>query len=112
MYQSSHLNIKEHINSYGSHMLLQSTLYSRLGIPHMANVHCELLLDCYDSYCPTDERIRATGRRGFIMGQRGRYNQAISIFEAIDPAIHKTLKYNQYLVLCIGVLKLRRAIRK
>ena len=48
-------------------MLLQSTLYSRLGIPHLANVHCELLLDCYGASCPIDEKLRAIGRQAFIV---------------------------------------------
>lgn len=112
MYQSSHLNIKENVSNYGSQMLLQSTLYSRLGIPHMANVHCELLLDCYGSSCPVDERIRAIGRRAFIMSQKGRYDDAIVVLESIDQAVHKSLKYHQYLVLCVGVIKFKRAIRR
>jgi hypothetical protein len=112
IYQASHLNIKEGVNSYGTQMLLQSTLFSRLGVPHMANAHCELLLDCYSEPCPIDERIRAVGRRAFIMSQSGRYNDAIATLEAIDPVIHKSLKYHQYLVLCIGVIKFKRAIRR
>jgi len=112
MYQSSHLNIKESVSNYGSQMLLQSTLYSRLGIPHMANVHCELLLDCYDHCCPVDERIRAVGRLAFIMSQSGRYSDAIATLESIDLSVHKSLKYHQYLVLCIGVIKFKRAIRR
>jgi anaphase-promoting complex subunit 5 len=112
MFQSSHLNIKENVGSYGSQMLLQSTLYSRLGIPLMANVHCELLLDCYGGSCPIDERIRAIGRRAFIMSQSGRYDDGIALLESIDPAVHKSLKYHQYLVLCIGVIKFKRAVRR
>jgi anaphase-promoting complex subunit 5 len=112
IYQASHLNIKEGVSSYGTQMLLQSTLFSRLGVPHVANAHCELLLDCYGEPCPIDERIRAVGRRAFIMSQNGRYNDAIATLEAIDPAIHKSLKYHQYLVLCIGVIKFKRAIRR
>jgi anaphase-promoting complex subunit 5 len=112
MYQSSHLNIKENVGNYGSQMLLQSTLFSRLGIPLMANIHCELLLDCYGACCPIDERIRAIGRRAFIMSQSGRYDDAIAVLESIDSAVHKSLKYHQYLVLCIGVIKFKRAIRR
>ncbi|CAO2657662.1 Nn.00g037880.m01.CDS01 [Neocucurbitaria sp. VM-36] len=111
IYQSSHLNVKENINSYGSQMLLTSTLYSRLGIPHLANVHCELLLDCYEHACPLDESIRALVRRAFIMSQSGRYEEAISALEAMDPSVHKSLKFHQYLILCMGLIKLKRAIR-
>jgi anaphase-promoting complex subunit 5 len=72
IYQSSHLNIKEYVNSYGGQMLLQSTLYSRLGIPHLANVHCALLLDCHGAGCPIDEKLRAVGRQAFIVRPRTR----------------------------------------
>lgn len=112
MYQSSHLNIKESVSNHGSQMLLQSTLYSRLGIPHMANVHCELLLDCYDNACPMDERLRAVCRIAFIMSQSGRYNDAIASLEALHSTVHKSFKYHQYVVLCIGIIKFRRAIRR
>jgi anaphase-promoting complex subunit 5 len=112
MYQSSHLNIKENVCNYGSQMLIQSTLYSRLGIPHMANMHCELLLDCYGGSCPVDERIRGIGRQAFIMSQSGRYDEAITTLESINSDVHKSLKYHQYLVLCIGVIKFKRAIRR
>jgi len=46
------------------------------------------------------------------MSQRGRYDEAISILEAVDPSVHKSLKFHQYLVLCIGLIKLKRAIRR
>jgi anaphase-promoting complex subunit 5 len=78
----------------------------------MANVHCELLVDCYASSCPVDEFIRAVGRRAFIMSYSGRYEEAVATLEAIDPGVHKSLKHHQYLILCIGVIKLKRAIRR
>lgn len=64
------------MNSYGSQMLLQSTLYSRLGIPHLANVHCELLLDCYGASCPVDEKLRAVGRQAFIVRLSSQQSQS------------------------------------
>lgn len=111
MYQSSHLNIKENINSHGSQMLLHSTLFSRLGLPHMAAVYCKLLIDCYGASCPLDERIRAIGRLAFTTCQSGQYEEAIISLESMTASVHKTLKYHQYLVLCIGVIKFRKAIR-
>lgn len=65
MYQGSHLNIKENISNHGGHLLLQSTIYSRLGIAHLSGVYCDLLLHCYQSSCPIDERIRAICRSAF-----------------------------------------------
>ncbi|KAH6877848.1 anaphase-promoting complex subunit 5-domain-containing protein [Alternaria rosae] len=112
IYQSSHLNIKENVNSYGSQMLLTGTFYQRLGIPHLANIHCELLLDCYSHSCPVEERLRAIGRRAFVTSQSGRYGEAIMMLEAVDSSAYKSLKFYQFLILCIGLIKLRRAIRR
>lgn len=67
LFQSSHLNLKENISNYGSHMLFQSALSSRLGLNYMSNVYCELLLHCYHHSCPLDEHVRAIGRRTFLV---------------------------------------------
>ncbi|KAI4713329.1 hypothetical protein J4E89_002309 [Alternaria sp. Ai002NY15] len=112
IYQSSHLNIKENVNSYGSQMLLTGTFYQRLGIPHLANIHYELLLDCYSHSCPIEERLRAIARRAFVTSQSGRYGEAIMMLEAVDSSVYKSLKFYQFLILCIGLIKLRRAIRR
>lgn len=130
IYQSAHLNIRENVNSYGGQMLLQSTLYSRLGIPHLADVHCELLLDCHGASCPIDEKLRAVGRQAFIVrsplrdrilrlltsvqtSQNGRYEAAVRLFDSVDITCYNTsLKFDQYLTLCVGIIKLKRAIRR
>jgi anaphase-promoting complex subunit 5 len=93
-------------------MLLTAILYSRLGIPHLANVHSELLLDCYSHLCPIDERIRTMGRAAFIVAQSGRYKEAIGMLDGVEKSVHKSLKFHQFLVLCIGLMKLRSAIRR
>lgn len=78
----------------------------------MSHVHCGLLLDCYENSCPIDERVRAIGRRAFITSQSGRYDEAISTLETINASLHKSLKFHQYLLLCIGLIKMKRAIRR
>ncbi len=93
-------------------MLLTSTIYSRLGIPHLADVHCKLLLDCYEQSCPIDERIRAIGRKASIMSQSGHHDEAIFALEAISMATHRSLKFHQYITLCIGLMKLKKAMRR
>jgi anaphase-promoting complex subunit 5 len=45
------------------------------------------------------------------MSQSGRYDEAIETFESIDMIANKSLKFSQYLILCIGIIKLKRAIR-
>lgn len=47
------------------------------------------------------------------MSQNGRYDEAIEAFQSIDLTTHnKSLKFNQYLILCVGIIKLKRAIRR
>ena len=93
-------------------MLLTSILYSRLGIPHLAVVHTELLRDCYTHLSPIDERIRAMGRSAFILAQSGRYEEAVGLLEGIEAGVHRNLKFHQFVVVCVGLVKLRRAIRR
>ena len=65
--QSSHLNLQENIGNHGSHLLFRSAFYSRLGNTNLSDMNCELLLDCYRSGCPLEERIRALGRRSLLV---------------------------------------------
>ncbi|KAF9735308.1 anaphase-promoting complex protein [Paraphaeosphaeria minitans] len=115
LYQSSHLSLKENIGNHGSHLLFQSALYSRLGNPSLSEVNCQLLLDCCQSACPLDERIRALGRSAFLVGlsvlQRCRYDEALRLLASTEQFMQRSLKFNQYVYLCTGLVKLRRAIR-
>ncbi|KAF2793374.1 hypothetical protein K505DRAFT_41708 [Melanomma pulvis-pyrius CBS 109.77] len=110
LYQASHLNIKEDIKNHGSHMLLVSTLYSRLGIAHLSSVHTDLFLHCFQAECPIDERIRASCRSALSTIPCGRYEEGLRILKTIDVSAHRSLKFHQYLLLCTGLIKLRRAI--
>ncbi|KAF2867178.1 anaphase-promoting complex subunit 5-domain-containing protein [Massariosphaeria phaeospora] len=112
MYQASHLHIKESINNHGSQMLLLGSLFSRLGITHLSDVHCQLLLHCYEHSCPIDERIRSVCRCALSAAQYGRYDEALDLLQAIHATTHRSLKYHQYLFLCTGLVKLKRAVRR
>lgn len=47
------------------------------------------------------------------MSQNGRYDEAIGVLQSIDlTANNKSLKFSQYLILCVGIIKLKRAIRR
>lgn len=47
------------------------------------------------------------------MSQNGRYDEAVETFQSIDLTAHnKSLKFDQYLILCVGIIKLKRAIRR
>ncbi|KAJ4287004.1 APC5 protein [Kalmusia sp. IMI 367209] len=110
MYQSSHLNIKERLKKNGSHLFFQSALYSRLGNIYLSEAYCQLLLDCYHYECPLDERIKAYGRRAFLALQWGRYEEALNLLASAETVAHRSLKLHQYIFLCTGLVKLKRAI--
>ncbi|KAF2000794.1 hypothetical protein P154DRAFT_491575 [Amniculicola lignicola CBS 123094] len=111
MYQASHLNIRENINNNGSVMLLTSTIYSRLGITHLSDAYCHLLLLVYNDTSPIDERIRATCRLAFNEVQTGQYDKGLARIESIDQSAHGVLKFRQYIFFSTGLIKLKRAIR-
>ncbi|KAF2021731.1 hypothetical protein BU24DRAFT_362512, partial [Aaosphaeria arxii CBS 175.79] len=112
MYQASHLNIREHINNHGSHALLQSTIYARLGVTHLSHMHCDLLLDCYQDGCPFDDVMRAISRRAFTAMNYGRFDDALNHMDTIDPSFHRTLKFHRFIFLGTGLIKFKRAIRR
>lgn len=67
IYQSYHLSVKESLGNIGTHLLFQSALFSRVGNSNLSEENCLLLLDGYQNGCPFDERIRALGRRSFLV---------------------------------------------
>lgn len=107
-----HINIKENIGTDGSQMNLTATLYSRVGLPHLACAHCDLLLDCYSHSCSIDERVRASVRRAFIMAQSGQIDEAIAILSGLEGPVLASLRVHQYVFLCMGLIKFRRAVRR
>ncbi|KAF2488915.1 hypothetical protein BU16DRAFT_531956 [Lophium mytilinum] len=113
IYQASHLNIRENIvANYGGQMLMQSALFTRLGMAHLSNVYCELLLHCYHVNCPMEETIRALCRCAYTVSQSGRYDEGIAMLESIAPEAHRTLKFHQLIFNYTGLIKLKRAIRR
>ncbi|KAF2839022.1 putative anaphase-promoting complex subunit Apc5 [Patellaria atrata CBS 101060] len=113
LFQSSHLNITHRItNNFGTQLLMLSALYGRIGLQHLSTSYCDLILDCYRDHSPVEEALRAICRNAFTAAQAGRFTQAMSIFQSIDPDVHRTLKFHQYLISFSGLLKLRRALRR
>lgn len=71
LYQSSHLNLQEDVGNHASHLLFRSAIYARLGNTYLADTDSQILLDCYQLGCSLDERIKALGRRSFIVSVYG-----------------------------------------
>ena len=44
--------------------------------------------------------------------RRGRYDEAMSMLEDIDPETLRTLKFHQYWTISFGMIKLQRALHR
>lgn len=66
--RSSHLNVTKNIhNAMGSQILLQSSLWSRLGMCYLAGGSCELFLAKYRAESPVEDVVKALCREAYIV---------------------------------------------
>ncbi|KAL8699400.1 MAG: hypothetical protein Q9201_006029 [Fulgogasparrea decipioides] len=76
--KASHLNVTKSITeAHGSQMLMQSSIFDRLGT-------------------------------STILARKGRYEEAISRMDEVDQESLRTLRYQQYWITNLGLLKLHR----
>jgi len=109
--RSSHINVTQQIyNAMGSQILLQSTLWSRLGVSHLAWLNCELFLSKYDKGSPSEDLVVALCRSAYIISMRGRFDEALDQLDQVDQEALRSLKIYQYWASYIGLIKLRRAV--
>lgn len=68
--RSSHLNVTKNIhNAMGSQILLQSSLWSRLGMSYLAWMNCELFLAKYKGDSPVEDVVKALCRGAYIVSK-------------------------------------------
>ncbi|KAL7267537.1 APC5 protein [Rhizina undulata] len=109
--RSSHLNVTKYIhNAMGSQILLQSSLWGRLGISYLSQLNCELFLAKYSKNSPVEDVVKAICRSAYIMSMRGKFDEALERLELVEQDSLRSLKVYQYWATYIGLLKLRRAI--
>jgi anaphase-promoting complex subunit 5 len=109
--RSSHINITQQINNaMGSQILLQSTLWSRLGVSQLAWINCELFLSKYDGGSPSEDLVNALCRSAYIISMRGRFDEALDRLDQVDQEALRSLKIYQYWSSYVGLIKARRAV--
>lgn len=107
--RSSHLTItKNLLSSIGCQLLLQSSLWSRLGVTHLANAYTQLFLRAHSRFAPFDDVLKFTCRLAHLLTLKGKYHLAMEKIDSLDPNSLKTLKANQYYLRFRGILKLKR----
>ncbi|KAL8681501.1 MAG: hypothetical protein Q9186_002387 [Xanthomendoza sp. 1 TL-2023] len=111
--KASHLNVTKNIpEAYGGLMLMQSSIFDRLGIACQAWSHCELFLQCYARQSLSEDVIQTQCLSAFMLARKGQYDEAISRMDMVEPEALRTLKYQQFWNTNLGILKLRRHLHK
>ncbi|KAL8862317.1 MAG: hypothetical protein Q9178_001326 [Gyalolechia marmorata] len=111
--KASHLNVTKNITEgYGGLMLMQSSIFDRLGVGCQAWNYCELFLHCYAGQSPSEDVIQTQCRSAHILARKGRWKEAISRMDEVDHEALRTLRYQQFWTTNLGILKLRRHLHK
>jgi anaphase-promoting complex subunit 5 len=111
--KSSQLTItKSMLNNVGSQLMLQSSIWTRLGVRHMAWLYCELFLRCYATAAPFDEFLRFTCRSSYLLAETGKYDEAMAKMESLDGTPLRSLKASQYWLIFRGILRLKRDLHQ
>ncbi|KAL4922174.1 anaphase-promoting complex subunit 5-domain-containing protein [Aspergillus aurantiobrunneus] len=109
--RASHLNVtKNLLSSMGPQLLLQTALYSRIGITHLAWLSSEIFSHCYRNSAPFEDFLKSTFRSCQILVQQGRYSGVSTLMGEMSPERFRSLKTSQYWAFFSGVLQLRRKI--
>ena len=111
--RSSELSVtKNMMNNVGMQMMLQSTLWSRLGVTHLAWSYCEVFLRSHSRYAPFDDILKFTCRAAYLLGIKGRYAEAREKLDELDANSLRSLKASQYWTIFRGILKLQERLHK
>lgn len=107
--RSSQLTIsKNMMSNVGVQMLLQSSLWSRLGITFLAWSYCEGFLQSYSRIAPFDDILKISCRSAHLLGQKGQYAEACAKLEQLEQNSLRSLKARQYWLIFRGILRLRQ----
>ncbi|KAL1961512.1 hypothetical protein VTN77DRAFT_1653 [Rasamsonia byssochlamydoides] len=109
--KASHLNVtKNLLTSMGPQLLFQASLFARIGLSHIALLHCDIFRECYAGKAPFEDYLKTTFRSCQLLAQSGCYKQAIARINEISPEMLRSLKANQHWSYYSGILKLQRQI--
>ncbi|KAL8675261.1 MAG: hypothetical protein Q9168_000382 [Polycauliona sp. 1 TL-2023] len=111
--KASHLNLTKDITeAHGGLMLMQSSIFDRLGVGCQAWSYCELFLQCYAGQSPSEDVIQFQCKSASMLARKGRWEEAISRMDEVDQEALRTLRYQQFWTTNLGILKLRRHLHR
>lgn len=111
--RSSQLTVtKNMMHNVGAQTMLQSSLWSQLGITHLAWSYCEVFLRCHTQHAPFDDILRITCRAAYLRAQSGKYDDAMEKLDGLDSNDLRSLRANQYWLVFRGILRLKRELHR
>jgi len=111
--RSSELSVtKNMMNNVGAQMMLQSSLWSRLGVTSLALSYCEVFLRCHAKAAPFDDVLKFTCRTAYLWAEKGHYDKAMEILAGLNTDSLRPLKANQYWSTFRGILRLKRDLHR
>ena len=111
--KASHLNVSKGImNVIGPILLMRGSLYSRLGLGHLAWSSGQTFLECHADDAPAEDLLKCRCRMASLLVQKGRYAQATELMDSVPKHILRVLKYQQYWTFFARMLKLRRHLHR
>ncbi|KAI9748998.1 MAG: hypothetical protein M4579_007049 [Chaenotheca gracillima] len=109
--KSSHLNLTKNMtNGVAAQMSMQSSLWARLGVTHLAWSHCEIFDECYSEQATLHDALKMTCRSASILVQKGCYDEGLAKMESVDRECLRTLKNYQLWTVFTGLFRLKREL--
>jgi anaphase-promoting complex subunit 5 len=111
--RSSQLNVtKSMMSNVGVQMMLQSSIWSRLGITHLAWSYCEVFLRSHSRLAPFEDILKFSCRSAYLLSQKGSYVEARERLDQLDANSLRSLKAKQYWLVFRGILQLQEDLHK
>ncbi|QGA21289.1 hypothetical protein EYB26_008999 [Talaromyces marneffei] len=111
--KSFYLNVTRNLRTtMGPQLLLESSLFTRIGLTHLALLQCDIFHECYTKGSPLEDKLKIAYRSSQLILHCGSYKRAVARLDDIGPTELRSLKANQYWTFYSGILKLQRQIHR
>ncbi|KAL9014863.1 MAG: hypothetical protein Q9173_000500 [Seirophora scorigena] len=82
------------------------------GVRCQAWIYNELFLHCYAQQAPSIDVLQSHCTRAHQLARKGRYHEAVSQMEQVDPEALRDLKHQQYWTTSLGIIKVQRSLNR
>ena len=96
----------------GQQMVVESSLYFRLGLNYLQWMSGDIYDACYRAESQSQDILDSACRDALRLLRLGRYDDALAALEAIDPEILRVGKHAQTWAATLNFIRLRRALHR